>query len=29
MEWYLTDYKDFINQLLLQANETGYIMETC
>ena len=29
MEWYLCDYEDFINRLLLQAIETGYIMETC
>jgi len=29
MDWYLTDYLDYINELLKQAEADGYVMETC
>ena len=29
MDMYLSDYLDFIQSLLKQAEEDGFIMETC
>jgi hypothetical protein len=29
MDMYLTDYLEFINYLLAQAEADGYVMETC
>ena len=29
MDWYLNEYLDFIRSLLEQAEEDGFIMETC
>lgn len=29
MDMYLSDYLDYINDLLKQAEADGYVMETC